>query len=483
MTISAMGKKRVVLGLAICLILSSFHEVSCQADANDDPNLMFDDPENPGFSRMSPITIIGDQDENESGSGSAGGSSVEINSATSSEERSSSAFQSDESVTIQGGSSSHESGAASDQEGTPLSDLADHVRRLTEDLFTGRNLNVKRVVSKDADARRKLDEIDRDIKAAAAQKIEEQTFTKTTRQSKSEESMESSNQFESSKKSNSGSRVIGSLGIGQTGMWRCVNQDQNGNKEDDDSPIVIPKYNLDDIIKEESTYEGSSSKTSSLIASLTAIVEKHKQGRGSSSSVSIGKRTTTEKTETIEKIKVHLKQYRNIKVKELVTRSDFEQILTMASRYEELTSASVSYIARLSKYKSVIKEETKATKRVQLAHQRATLLNEMANEKQTRVDAELELVKTYAQKGDALYVKIFALKKALLKLEAEKKEVEMSFQKIVANLAIVIEEAARAYEEHHVAVRQWREEKTSLEFSYEAIESAESVWVSFLGTL
>ncbi|KFK38948.1 hypothetical protein AALP_AA3G180800 [Arabis alpina] len=460
MTISGMGKKHVVLGLAIFLLLSSFHEVSCQADANDDPD-------------------IPDQNENESDS--AGGSSVEANIAMSGEETSSSEFKADASMTIQGGSSFDESGAASDEEGSPFSNAADEVRRLTADLFTGKNLNVQ---SKGDDARRKqLEEIERDIQAAAAQKLVEQKFTKTTSETKSEASMESrSNQFES-KKSNSGSRVIGSLGIGQTGMWRCVNQDTNGVKEDDDSPINIPKYNLDDIIKEESTYEGSSSKTSSLIASLTAIVAKHKQGRGSSSSVSLGKRTSTEKIEMIEKIKVELKQYRNVKVSQLVTRSDFERILSLAAHYEELTSASVSYISRLSKYKSVIKEETKANKRVQLAQQRATLLDEMANEKQKKVDAELEMVRVYAKKGDALYVKIFALKKAMLKLEAEKKEVEISFQKIVANLSIVIEEAAKAYEEHHMAVRQWREEKTSLEFSYEARESAESVWVSFLGTL
>lgn len=36
-----------------------------------------------------------------------------------------------------------------------------------------------------------------------------------------------------------------------TGAWRCVNQNKNGVKDDDDSPIVIPKYDLNDIIKEE----------------------------------------------------------------------------------------------------------------------------------------------------------------------------------------------------------------------------------------
>ncbi|VVA97788.1 unnamed protein product [Arabis nemorensis] len=42
-----MGKKRVVLGLAICLVLANFYEVTCQADGNDDPNPKLDDTDNP----------------------------------------------------------------------------------------------------------------------------------------------------------------------------------------------------------------------------------------------------------------------------------------------------------------------------------------------------------------------------------------------------------------------------------------------------
>ncbi|VVA97787.1 unnamed protein product [Arabis nemorensis] len=409
------------------------------------------------------------------------------------EKSTSSTFQSDESMTFQGGSSDVDKliqpGASSGQEGGQPSTIAEEIQRVAEE-FADRQggsddgssiLGESKETDKNAARRIRLEEIERGIKAAAAEELVQQKFTKTTTESKSEAaySMGSRQQYVS-QKSNGGSGIMGSLGIGQTGMWRCFNQDQNGNKEDDDSPIVIPKYNLDDIIKEESTYEGSSSKTSSLIASLTAIVEKHKI---SSSTVNIGKRTSTEKSETIEKLRVTLKRYRNTKVSELVTHSDFDQILSMAARYEELTFASVSYISRLSMYKSMIKERTKASQRVQLAQQRSTLFEEIAMEKQKRVNAELESVKVYAQKGDALYVKIFALKKAILKLEAEKKEVEMTFQKIVANLSIVIEEASKAYEEHHLSVRKWKEEKTSLEFSYEAIDKADDVWVSFLRTL
>ncbi|EFH61378.1 hypothetical protein ARALYDRAFT_897895 [Arabidopsis lyrata subsp. lyrata] len=107
----------------------------------------------------------------------------------------------------------------------------------------------------------------------------------------------------------------------------------------------------------------------------------------------------------------------------------------------------------------------------------------MAVEKQKNVDAELALVKALAERGDLLYVKIFAIKKLVLKLEAEKEEVDMTFEKTVVNLSRVIEEASQAYEEYHVVVRKWKEEQASEEFSREAIERVEMVWVEFLGTL
>lgn len=193
--------------------------------------------------------------------------------------------------------------------------------------------------------------------------------------------------------------------------------------------------------------------------------------------------SSKEKTEIVEKLKVTLKSYRNIKIHELVTRSDFEEILTMAARYEELSSTSESYISRLSMYRSMIKEGIKASQRVKLAQQRARLLKDMAKEKQKKVDAEFALVKSLAQRGDALYVKIYAIKKLVMKLEAEKEEVDMNFQKIVGNLSRVLEEASQAYEEYHVVVRKWKEEKAAEEFSREAIESAEVVWVQFLSSL
>ncbi|KAF3511004.1 hypothetical protein F2Q69_00003540 [Brassica cretica] len=184
--------------------------------------------------------------------------------------------------------------------------------------------------------------------------------------------------------------------------------------------------------------------------------------------------SSKEKTEIVKKLKVKLKSYRNIKIHELVTRTDFEEILTMAARYEELSSTSESYISRLSMYRSIIKEGIKASQRVQLAQQRARLLKDMAEEKQKKVEAEFALVKSLAQRGDALYVKIFAIKKLVLKLEAEKEEVDMNFQKIVGNLSRVIEEASQSYEEYLVVLRKWKEEKAAEEFSRETIESAEA---------
>ncbi|KAG2315745.1 hypothetical protein Bca52824_018867 [Brassica carinata] len=193
--------------------------------------------------------------------------------------------------------------------------------------------------------------------------------------------------------------------------------------------------------------------------------------------------SSKEKTELVEKLKVTLKSYRNIKIHELVTRTDFEEILKMAAHYEELSSASVSYISRLSMYRSVIKEGIKASQRLQLFQQRARFLKDMATEKQKKVNAEFALVKSLAQRGDALYVKIFAIKKLVMKLEAEKEEVDINFQKIKGNLSRVLEEASQAYEEYHVVMRKWKEEKAAEEFSREAIESAGVVWVKFLSSL
>lgn len=36
------------------------------------------------------------------------------------------------------------------------------------------------------------------------------------------------------------------------GAWRCVNHDQNGDNEEEDASIIIPKYDMETIKKEES---------------------------------------------------------------------------------------------------------------------------------------------------------------------------------------------------------------------------------------
>lgn len=155
----------------------------------------------------------------------------------------------------------------------------------------------------------------------------------------------------------------------------------------------------------------------------------------------------------------------------------------MAARYEQLSMASVTYIARLSTYTTVIKEGFKASQRVQTVHQRVKLHENMAIDKQKRVDAEFESVKAVAQKGDKLSVQIFAMKRLVLKLEAEKKQVDIEFQKNVENLSRVLEESSHAYEKYHVVVREWKEVQSSVEYSRETIEKAEGVWVQFLNTL
>nr|VDC93735.1 unnamed protein product [Brassica oleracea] len=327
-------------------------------------------------------------------------------------------------------------------------------------------------IENDSERRKQLEEIEQQIKGAESETYQ----TKYGRMDEKEYCKLNSSTY------NGGSRIFGSLGISQSsGAWRCVNHDRNGVNEEEDASIIIPKYDIEAIIKEESISQGSESKTSSLLISLNKIIEMHKTktlSRGV-----IKEPSSKEKTEIVKKLKVKLKSYRNIKIHELVTRTDFEKILTMAARYEELSSTSESYISRLSMYRSIIKEGIKASQRVQLAQQRARLLKDMAEEKQKKVEAEFALVKSLAQRGDALYVKIFAIKKLVLKLEAEKEEVDMNFQKIVGNLSRVIEEASQSYEEYLVVLRKWKEEKAAEEFSRETIESAEVVWVQFLSSL
>ncbi|CAN6991272.1 unnamed protein product [Brassica rapa subsp. trilocularis] len=500
MAISTMGKKNVGLALAMCLVLSSFHEISCQV----------------GGSRE-----FGTLESQESQSNVQTFEGKETSSASHSVEA--------------------ESEAASSYEAGQGSSSSDDIKRLLQGFnkIAGSEAELMDASETGASNQERVKELQRQIEASASSRtVVEEEEEITEEKSKVETSgntfqggentddgriyynngekesegnrgfmikeptitrnedgsMGSREQYESkqesvegrleyeSKTSSSGSGVLGSLAIGQSGAWRCINQDNNGVKGDDSiQTVVVPKYDLNDIIKEESI-KGSSSKTSSLITSLTEIVDNHKKRRWTTD-VKIGKVSTTETSEKVTKLKMTLKKYVGIKVRELVHRSDYEEILTMAARYEELTRAKVTYISRLATYGTVIREGFKASQRVKTVHQRVILHENVAIEKQKRVDAEFELVKALAQKGDNLAVQIFAMKKAVLKLEAEKKQVEIQFQKSVENLSSVLEESSHAYEKHRVVVREWKEVQASAEYSLETIEKADVVWVQFLNTL
>ncbi|CAN8269263.1 unnamed protein product [Cochlearia groenlandica] len=465
MTNFSMGSKRIVLSLALCLLLSSLHEVSCQADGS-----------------YTDFTTLDNEQELKS--------SIKKEMSESERNYEQSNTISEEKKTSSSRSFETEAETVSSQS----SSMMDKINREIEAHFGDLNeqagsYGVNQLgesmdaFQSDGERQKQLEDIERqmEVRVATAPIRTSPTINLTPKiEGEYKGSSESSQQ--SSSTYIGGSRILGSLGISQpSGMWRCVNQDKNGVTEGEDASIVIPKYDFDTIIKEESISRGSESQTSSLLNSLTQIVNNHPKliwSRGITTETS-----SKETSETVEKLKTTLKSYRNIKVHDLVTRSDFEEILTMAARYEELSSASISYISKLTMYKSVIQEGIKASQRVKLVQQRARLLKDMAMEKQKRVDAEFALVKSLAQRGDALYVKIFAIKKLVVKLEAEKVEVDLSFKKIVVNLSRVLEESSKAYEEYHVVVRKWKEEQATEEFSREAIESAESVWVQFLSSL
>ncbi|XP_033132329.1 NAI2-like protein [Brassica rapa] len=507
MAISTMGKKNVGLALAMCLVLSSFHEISCQVSK----------PRSDTFFLI--ITIVG--------------GSREFGTLESQESQSNvQTFEGKETSSVSH-SVEAESEAASSYEAGQGSSSSEDIKRLLQGFNknAGSEAELMDASETGASNQERVKELQRQIEASASSRtvVEEEEITEEkskvetsgntfqaegnrgfmikepTITRNEDGSMGSREQYESkqesvegrleyeSKTSSSGSGVLGSLAIGQSetqkslifcccghaGAWRCINQDNNGVKGDDS--IVIPKYDLNDIIKEESI-KGSSSKTSSLITSLTEIVDNHKKRRWTTD-VKIGKVSTTETSEKVTKLKMTLKKYVGIKVRELVHRSDYEEILTMAARYEELTRAKVTYISRLATYGTVIREGFKASQRVKTVHQRVILHENVAIEKQKRVDAEFELVKALAQKGDNLAVQIFAMKKAVLKLEAEKKQVEIQFQKSVENLSSVLEESSHAYEKHRVVVREWKEVQASAEYSLETIEKADVVWVQFLNTL
>ncbi|EOA39790.1 hypothetical protein CARUB_v10008445mg [Capsella rubella] len=287
-------------------------------------------------------------------------------------------------------------------------------------------------------------------------------------------------------KKQSGSVLPEVLGLSQSGVCGCFKQDNAGLKQDEDDSIVITtKYSIDEILSEESAIKGT--ETSSLTASLTQLVENHRKEKESP----LGHRVLTSSStsesavtsETVETLRAKLKELRGLTAREVVMRKDFDQILITAASFEELSSAPISYISRLAKYRNVIKEGLEASERVQLAQVRASMLKEAATEKQTVVDSHFATAKTLAQKGDALYVRIFAIKKLLAEFEAEKESVDAKFKETVKNLSHLLVDASEAYEEYHGAVRKAKDEQAAEEFAKEATQSAEIIWVKFLDSL
>ncbi|RID63547.1 hypothetical protein BRARA_E02548 [Brassica rapa] len=266
------------------------------------------------------------------------------------------------------------------------------------------------------------------------------------------------------------------------GVCGCFNKDKDGLKADTDSSI-----NLAEILAEKS--KSQDSETSSLTTSLTNLVHTHRKEATSKVSTVLGSSvtsTTSESSatsETLESLKQTLKKLRGLTARDLVHHPNFDEIIEAGTRYEVLSSASIGYISLLAKYKTVIKEGLEASQRVHLARTRAKILKETAVEKQRAVDAEFALAKSLAQGGDALSIKIFAIKKLLVKLEAEKVSVDLKFKSTESNLGRLLKEASQAYEEYHAAVRKAKDEQAAEEFALETTKRAEHIWVEFLSSL
>ncbi|KAG2305947.1 hypothetical protein Bca52824_025695 [Brassica carinata] len=266
------------------------------------------------------------------------------------------------------------------------------------------------------------------------------------------------------------------------GVCGCFNQDRDGLKTDTESSI-----NIAEILAE--TSKSQDSETSSLTTSLTNLVHTHRKETTSKVSTVLGSSvtsTTSESSatsESIESLKLTLRKLRGLTARDLVHHPNFDEIIEAGTRYEVLSSASIGYISLLAKYKTVIKEGLEASQRVHLARTRAKLLRETAMEKQREVDAEFAFAKSLAQGGDALSIKIFAIKKLLVKLEAEKVSVDLKFKSTETNLARLLKEASQAYEEYHVAVRKAKDEQAAEEFALETTKRAEHIWVEFLSSL
>ncbi|KAG2246414.1 hypothetical protein Bca52824_086042 [Brassica carinata] len=268
------------------------------------------------------------------------------------------------------------------------------------------------------------------------------------------------------------------------GVCGCFNKGTDGLKIDTDCSI-----NIGEILAEESNFQGSES--SSLTTSLNNLFHTHRQettskvGKvlGSSVTVTSTESESSATSENKDSLKETLKKLRGLSASDLVNHPNFDEIIEAGTRYKVLSSASIGYISLLAKYKTVIKEGLEASQRVHIAQTRAKLLKETTMEKQRAVDAEFSFAKTLAHQGDALSIKIFAIKKLLVKLEAEKVNVDLKFKSTETNLARLLKEASQAYEEYHVAVRKAKDEQAAEEFALETTKRAEHIWVEFLSSL
>ncbi|KAJ0264203.1 TSA1-like protein [Hirschfeldia incana] len=265
------------------------------------------------------------------------------------------------------------------------------------------------------------------------------------------------------------------------GVCGCFNQDKDGLKADTESSI-----NIAEILAEKS--KSQDSETSTLTTSLTNLVHTHRKETTPKVCTVLGSVTSTTSessatSETIESLKQTLRKLRGLTARDLVHHPNFDEIIEAGTRYEVLSSASIGYISLLAKYKTVIKEGLEASQRVHLARTRAKILKETAMEKQRKVDEEFAFAKSLAQGGDALSIKIFAIKKLLVKLEAEKVSVDLKFKSTETDLGRLLKEASQAYEEYHVAVRKAKDEQAAEEFALETTKRAEQIWVEFLSSL
>ncbi|CAL9221014.1 unnamed protein product [Arabidopsis halleri] len=268
------------------------------------------------------------------------------------------------------------------------------------------------------------------------------------------------------------------------GVCGCFNKDKDGLQADTDSSI-----NIAEILAEESKSQGS--ETSSLTTSLNNLVDTHRKETsskvgsvlGSSPSVTSTTSESAATSESIESLKQTLRKLRGLSARDLVNHPNFDAIIAAGTRYEVLSSASIGYISLLAKYKTVIKEGLEASQRVQIAQTRAKLLKETAMEKQRTVDSVFAAAKTTAQRGDALHIRIVAIKKLLAKLEAEKVSVDSKFTSLTTSLSELLKEASQAYEEYHEAVHKAKDEQAAEEFAVETTKRAEHIWVEFLSSL